>query len=133
MMCSFERAEDIYCTFSEESDCSSLADFKTDGSECAIIIYTSGTTGVKKGIMLSMDALVGNVMYREYCTDIFTEGVVALSVLPMHHTFCFSGDYLKNLKDGLQVCLNGDFRNIAENLHALGIWETAWDSCLEDA
>lgn len=116
MMCSFERAEDIYCTFSEESDCSSLADFKTDGSECAIIIYTSGTTGVKKGVMLSMDALVGNVMYREYCTDIFTEGVVALSVLPMHHTFCFSGDYLKNLKDGLQVCLNGDFRNIAENL-----------------
>jgi long-subunit acyl-CoA synthetase (AMP-forming) len=34
----------------------------------------------------------------------------------MYHTFCFSGDYLKNLKDGLQVCLNGEFKDIAENL-----------------
>lgn len=112
----FSQADEIYAKYSADSEYSSLSDIEEDKEQCAIIIYTSGTTGVKKGVMLSMNALVGNIMYREYCTDIFNEGVVALSVLPMYHTFCFSGDYIKNLKDGLQVCLNGEFRDIAENL-----------------
>ncbi len=113
---SFSQAEEIYEKYSADSEFSSLSEIEEDKEQCAIIIYTSGTTGVKKGVMLSMNALVGNIMYREYCTDIFNEGVVALSVLPMYHTFCFSGDYIKNLKDGLQVCLNGEFKDIAENL-----------------
>ena len=115
-ICGFDKAKEIYAHYSSDSEFSGLSDVEIDKEKCAIIIYTSGTTGVKKGVMLSMNALVGNIMYREYCTDIFTEGVVALSVLPMYHTFCFSGDYLKNLKDGLQVCLNGDFKDLAENL-----------------
>lgn len=113
---SFEDAEEIYSKYSAESEYAPLSEVEINKDECAIIIYTSGTTGVKKGVMLSMNALVGNIMYSESCLNVFNEGVVALSVLPMYHTFCFSGDYLKNLKDGLQVCLNGDFRNIAENL-----------------
>ena len=115
-LCSFGAAEEIYERYSEISEFSGLSEFDEDKEQSAIIIYTSGTTGVKKGVVLSMNALVGNIMYREYCTDIFNEGVVALSVLPMYHTFCFSGDYIKNLKDGLQVCLNGEFKDIAENL-----------------
>ncbi len=115
-ICGFDEAEEIYCRYSVDSEFSAFSEVEEDKEQCAIIIFTSGTTGVKKGVMLSMNALVGNIMYREYCTDIFNEGVVALSVLPMYHTFCFSGDYLKNLKDGLQVCLNGEFKDIAENL-----------------
>ncbi|MBR4859050.1 MAG: AMP-binding protein [Clostridia bacterium] len=113
---SFGSADEIYEHYSEASEFSDLSEFEEDKEQDAIIIYTSGTTGVKKGVVLSMNALVGNIMYKEYCTDIFNEGVVALSVLPMYHTFCFSGDYIKNLKDGLQVCLNGEFKDIAENL-----------------
>ena len=113
---SFGSADEIYERYSETSEFSGLSEFEEDKEQSAIIIYTSGTTGVKKGVVLSMNALVGNIMYQEYCTDIFNEGVVALSVLPMYHTFCFSGDYIKNLKDGLQVCLNGEFKDIAENL-----------------
>lgn len=115
-ICCFSQAAEIYETYSADSEFAALSEVEEDKEQCAIIIYTSGTTGVKKGVMLSMNALVGNIMYREYCTDIFNEGVVALSVLPMYHTFCFSGDYIKNLKDGLQVCLNGEFKDIAENL-----------------
>ena len=115
-ICGFDEAEEIYCRYSVDSEFSAFSEVEDDKEQCAIIIFTSGTTGVKKGVMLSMNALVGNIMYHEYCTDIFNEGVVALSVLPMYHTFCFSGDYLKNLKDGLQVCLNGEFKDIAENL-----------------
>lgn len=112
----FNSAQEIYEKFSDESEYAFLSDFEVDKSECAIIIYTSGTTGVKKGVMLSTDALVGNIMYHDYCTDIFNENDVALSVLPMYHSYCFSGDYLKNLKDGLQVCLNGELKDIAANL-----------------
>ncbi len=112
----FSQAQEIYQKYSDNSEYASLSDFKADKDECAIIIYTSGTTGVKKGVMLSTEALVGNIMYRDYCTDIFNERDVALSVLPMYHSYCFSGDYLKNLKDGLQVCLNGDIKDITANL-----------------
>ena len=34
----------------------------------------------------------------------------------MYHIFCFSGDYIKNLKDGVQVCLNGSLKDIIKNL-----------------
>lgn len=112
----FESAQCIYDEYSENSEFATLSEFEVNKEECSVIIYTSGTTGVKKGVMLSSNALVGNIMYTEYCTDIFNEKDVALSLLPMYHTFCFSGDYLKNLKDGLEVCLNGELKDLAENL-----------------
>lgn len=93
-----------------------LSDYQVNKKDCSAIIYTSGTTGVKKGVMLSSDALVGNIMYHDYCQDIFTENDVSLSVLPMYHVYCFSGDYIKNLKDGVQLCLNGSIKDIVTNL-----------------
>ncbi len=81
--------------------------------ECAAIIYTSGTSGASKGAMLTSHALVSNVFYREMS---FEGEHVALNVLPLHHIFCFSCDYLKNLKDGVTLCLNGDISNITQNL-----------------
>ncbi len=116
MICCFDSAQEIFTNYSENSEFSNLSDFKVNKEECTIIIYTSGTTGVKKGVMLSSDSLIGNIMYNDYYTDIFNEKDIALSVLPMYHTFCFSGDYLKNLKDGLEVCLNGELKDLAENL-----------------
>ena len=44
------------------------------------------------------------------------ERTSTLSVLPMHHIYCFSGDYLKNLCDGVQVCLNSNISEIVTNL-----------------
>lgn len=76
-----------------------------DPEECALIMFTSGTTGKKKGVMLSSKALISNVFFKEMS---FEGGHVALNVLPMHHIFCFSCDYLKNLKDGVTICLAGD-------------------------
>ncbi|MBQ6118536.1 MAG: acyl--CoA ligase, partial [Clostridia bacterium] len=67
---------------------------------CAAIIYTSGSTGVRKGAMLTSGAIVSNVYFKEMT---FEGGHVALNVLPMHHIFSFSCDYLKNLKDGVTV------------------------------
>lgn len=81
--------------------------------DCAAIIFTSGTTGNFKGVMLSSRALISNVWFEEM--DFEGENVT-LNVLPMHHIFCFSCDYLKNLKDGVTICLNVDLSNIYRNL-----------------
>lgn len=105
--------EKIYSKYSEESEYAHLSDFDVDKDECCAIIFTSGTTGVKNGVMLSSNALIGNITYHDYY-PIFNEGESTLSVLPMHHVYCFSGDFIKNLKDGVTLCLNeniGDLRN----------------------
>lgn len=104
---------DIYEKFSSESEYACLSDIEIDSSECAAIIYTSGTTGVRKGVMLSSDNLIANITYPELEMD---ENDVLLSVLPMHHIFCFSCDYFKPLLDGLTVCLNSEMSNIGKNL-----------------
>lgn len=107
--------EKIYEEYSDTSVYKDLSDFERDNNDCAVIIFTSGTTGIKKGVMLSSNALVGNIMYHDYCTA-FNENDATLSVLPMHHVFCFSGDYIKNLKDGVQVCLNEKLGDLLNNI-----------------
>ncbi len=84
-----------------------------DPDAFAMIMFTSGTTGDKKGVMLSSSALISNVLFKEMS---YEGEHVALNVLPMYHIFCFSCDYLKNIKDGVTICLNGEIGNIGRNL-----------------
>lgn len=107
--------DDILAVYSDTSEYAYLSDYKVDKEKCAAMIYTSGTTGVRKGVMLSTKALVANTMYTDYC-EALSEGEVAFSVLPMHHVYCFSGDCIRNLRDGVTVCLNGDLRNLNSNI-----------------
>ncbi len=104
---------DIYEKYGDNSEYASLSDVELNPEECATIIYTSGTTGKRKGVMLSSSNLIANITYPEL--DL-AEDDVYLSVLPMHHIFCFCCDYFKPLLDGLTVCLNGDLSSIGKNL-----------------
>ena len=81
--------------------------------DLATIIYTSGTTGKRKGVMLSSSNLIANITYTEFEHE---RNEVLLSVLPMHHIFCFTSDYFKSLLEGFTVCLNGELSNIGKNL-----------------
>ena len=101
--------------FSDESEFASLSEFEVDKDECCTIVYTSGTTGRKKGVMLSTNSLIGNIMYTDKW-DVLTEGRSTLSVLPMHHLYCFSGDVIRNLRDGVTLCLNGEIRDLQKNI-----------------
>ncbi len=104
---------DIYEKYGEDSEYASLSEIELNPEDCATIIYTSGTTGVRKGVMLSSANLIANITYTEFVND---KDDVLLSVLPMHHIFCFTSDYFQPLLAGLTVCLNGDMSNMAKSL-----------------
>ena len=103
----------IYKKYSSTSEYAKLSEIELDPKECATIIFTSGTTGNRKGVMLSSENLIANITYPEL--ELSADDVY-LSVLPMHHIFCFSCDYFKPLLDGLTVCLNGNMADIGKNL-----------------
>lgn len=88
-------------------------DIVIDPASCSSIIYTSGTTGKSKGVMLRHSNLIDNAMCQE--NEGTTEDVL-LTVLPIHHIYCFTCDILLSLRYGMTVCVNDSMLHIAQNL-----------------
>ncbi len=84
-----------------------------DDSMLATIVYTSGTTGKSKGVMLTHGNLIDNTMCQDNESAV---GESLLSVLPIHHCYCFSCDILLSLRYGTTVCVNDSMMRIAQNL-----------------
>ena len=105
--------DELFKKYSSDSEYAHLSDIEIDPFACSLIIYKSGTTGERKGVMLSNNNLASNSCYDTYKAD---EGEVTLSLLPMHHVFCYACDILKSLYDGNEVCLNGALINLYKNM-----------------
>ncbi|MCM1167806.1 MAG: AMP-binding protein [Ruminococcus sp.] len=82
-------------------------------SSLAAILFTSGTTGKAKGVMLTHGNLMDNV---RCCDNESTPEDVLLTVLPIHHVYCFTCDILLSLRYGTCVCVNDSLMKVAQNL-----------------
>ncbi|QQS40192.1 MAG: long-chain fatty acid--CoA ligase [Acidobacteriota bacterium] len=82
--------------------------------DIATLIYTSGTTGEPKGVMLSHENLLSNVIDagEKYS---FTEEDVPLSVLPFSHVFERTGMYLY-IFNGMAVHYAESIEKVPDNL-----------------
>ena len=80
----------------------------------ATLIYTSGTTGEPKGVMLSHENLISNVIDagEQYSFD---SSDVPLSVLPLSHVFERTGMYLY-IFNGMAVHYAESIEKVADNL-----------------
>jgi long-chain acyl-CoA synthetase len=91
----------------------SFTEAKIDPDAMTSLIYTSGTTGKSKGIMLTHRSITsassgGNALLQL--------GRVALSVLPIHHSFECTHGIIMFLQAGLTICINDSMRFFMQNL-----------------
>ena len=80
----------------------------------ATLIYTSGTTGEPKGVMLSHENILSNVIDAGEKYD-FSERDTPLSVLPLSHVFERSAMYLY-IFNGMSVHYAESIEKVPENL-----------------
>jgi long-chain acyl-CoA synthetase len=85
-------------------------------NHCATIIYTSGTTGKPKGVMLSHQNLVSNVL-NSIQTFPFKENTTgrALSFLPLNHIFERMASYIY-ICSGISIYYAESMDTIGENI-----------------
>lgn len=81
--------------------------------ELAAILFTSGTTGKSKGVMLSNGNLIDNATCEP---DLGYHGNKRMTVLPIHHVYCFTCDILCTLWYGRTLCINDSLMRIIKNL-----------------
>lgn len=77
-------------------------DAEIDPDEMTVILYTSGTTGVSKGVMLSHTNLCDDLMSAPTILDVGPEDMF-FSVLPIHHTYECTCDFLMPLYKGASI------------------------------
>ncbi len=85
-----------------------------EADEVATLIYTSGTTGEPKGVMLSHNCIISNVIDCSEKYD-FSARDIPLSVLPLSHIFERSAMYLY-IYHGMSVHYAESVEKVADNL-----------------
>ncbi|MEG2479904.1 MAG: AMP-binding protein, partial [Mucinivorans sp.] len=105
--------------------------------DVASIVFTSGTTGFSKGVMLTRENLISNVLSSD---EFIQLGDCVLSVLPMSHTYEFTLDILFSIYQGRTIAINNSIKNFAQNIKlfaptdmllvplvAVGIYNNIWN------
>lgn len=109
---SFDDVEKMAC---EVCDTALVDGIEIGKDEVRIIIFTSGTTGNSKGVCLSQYNLCSNIHSTVSMVNIRKDDVT-LSVLPLHHTYECTLDFLLFLTRGASICYCDGLTKIQKNL-----------------
>ena len=88
-------------------------DLRPGPDEVCTFIYTSGTTGKSKGVMLTQRNIYDDV---SNVTVNFAVGSTMLSVLPIHHAYCLSMEWLKGISLGSIFYINDSLLHMTRNI-----------------
>jgi len=92
---------------------------RIDPSLPVTIVYTSGTMGSAKGVVLSQQNLVSNIM--DMCQAVYIdEKDVFLSVLPLNHTYESTCGLLTPLYRGSTISYCDNLRQVANQMQEVG-------------
>jgi len=88
---------------------------KIDPDKMAILLFTSGTTDLAKGVMLSTKNIITNIMAISSVIPI-DENDRVLSILPLHHTYECTADFLTPIYKGVTIHFNEGLKYIGKNI-----------------
>lgn len=91
----------------------SYYDYKIDVNKLASIVFTSGTTGKGKGVMLSQANIGLDMTLGMYNFDITKK---TLHVLPPHHTFGSTVNYVGHLSQGCEVYISSGIKHVSDEI-----------------
>ena len=91
----------------------SYYDYKIDTNKLASIVFTSGTTGKGKGVMLSQANIGLDMTLGMYNFDITRK---TLHVLPPHHTFGSTVNYVGHLSQGCEVYISSGLKHVSDEI-----------------
>ena len=91
----------------------SYYDYKIDPNKLASIVFTSGTTGKGKGVMLSQANIGLDMTLGMYNFDITRK---TLHVLPPHHTFGSTVNYVGHLSQGCEVYISSGIKHVSDEI-----------------
>ena len=91
----------------------SYYDYKLDPNKLASIVFTSGTTGKGKGVMLTQTNIVSDMTQGMYNFNITPK---TLCVLPPHHTFGSTVNFVGHYAQGAEVYLSNGLKYILNEL-----------------
>jgi len=91
----------------------SYFDYDLDPDKLASIVFTSGTTGKGKGVMLTQTNIVSDMTQGMYNFQITPK---TLCVLPPHHTFGSTVNFVGHYAQGAEVYISGGLKYILNEL-----------------
>lgn len=96
----------------DEGD-NSYYDYDLDPNKLASIVFTSGTTGKGKGVMLTQTNIVSDMTQGMYNFNITPK---TLCVLPPHHTFGSTVNFVGHYSQGAEVYISNGLKYILNEL-----------------
>ncbi|MCK4957545.1 MAG: AMP-binding protein, partial [Candidatus Cloacimonetes bacterium] len=97
-----ENAQSYLKEFGEKLVADNIKFSKISNDKLAAIVYTSGTTGFSKGVMISHNALISNIVYAQTNMPLVPKDTI-VSFLPIAHVFGCTFEFLFPFCSGCHI------------------------------